>query len=600
MHRRRSHHRRRPGTALAPPPLAPPPLAPPPLGAAAPPPPAPPPAPPPPPPPAALTTPKSANNTVSLRALPWKKLPPNAAAGTVWASAAALTTVIDFDASELEATFAAPKMGSLPARDSSGGRGGKESLLDTKRATNAGIALARLGLPVGGALPAALLAMDEAALPPSKLSLLLSVAPSAEELELVRAFDGDVTMLGNTERYFLEMSSVPKLQQRLRTWATKQRFAAAAAELAATASHLSAAFDALRTAEALHATLGSLLRLGNALNAGTHRAGAAGFRIDTALQSACAVRCVGGGSVLDYLVRSLHKAQPALLPSLREQTAALGDAIKVDVAEATAERSRLDADVRAACAALEAWRAAQQPAAEEATEEVSQRSSRSSTDGLTGAIAEASLAPAATPTDRFGEVMAPFCDEAQAELAALTTTFDALDATAAACASFYGEPPPPPSEALTAAHALLKRLADFAAQLGTAHDRMLAADAQADRTKQRRAQPPARSSTFEASDASMRSIMEEEEEGSWAKTARRRRRRRRRRPRRVGRRRSSCGASRAEARRAAAGRRRRRRRRRPLSFRRSSRVARAGWGSETRRQERGTSARSSGDRRRPE
>ena len=249
---------------LAPPPLAPPPLAPPPLGAAAPPPPAPPPAPPP-PPPAALTTPKSANNTVSLRALPWKKLPPNVAAGTVWASVAALDNVIDFDASELEATFAAPKMGSLPARDSSGGRGGKESLLDTKRATNAGIALARLGLPVGGALPAALLAMDEAALPPSKLSLLLSVAPSAEELELVRAFDGDVTMLGSTERYFLEMSSVPKLQQRLLTWATKQRFAAAAAELAATASHLSAAFDALRTAEALHATLGSLLRLGNAL-----------------------------------------------------------------------------------------------------------------------------------------------------------------------------------------------------------------------------------------------------------------------------------------------------------------------------------------------
>ena len=469
-------------------------------------------------------------------------------------------------------------MGSLPARDSSGGRGGKESLLDTKRATNAGIALSRLGLPVGGALPAALLAMDEAALPPSKLSLLLSVAPSAEELELVRAFDGDVTMLGNTERYVLEMSSVPKLQQRLRTWATKQLFSAAAAELAATAAQLSAAFDALRTAEALHATLGSLLRLGNALNAGTHRAGAAGFRIDTALQSACAVRCVGGGSVLDYLVRSLHKAQPALLPSLREQTAALGDAIKVDVAEATAERSRLDADVRAACAALEAWRAAQQPAAEETTEEVSQRSSRSSTDGLTDAIAEASLAPAA-PTDRFGDVMAPFCDEAQAELASLQTTFDALDATAAACASFYGEPPPPPSEALAAAHALLKRLADFAAQLGTAHDRMLAADAQADRTKQRRAQPrrvrrPSKRQTRRCGP-------------SWRKRRRgagrrprRRRRRRRRRPRRVGRRRSSCGASRAEARRAAAGRRRRRRRRRPLSFRRSSRVARGGWGSE--------------------
>ena len=292
---------------------------------------------------------KSATTTVSPRPS-WKKLPPNARRHRLGVGGRP-HNVIDFDASELEATFAAPRW-ARPARDSSGGRGGVA--LDTKRATNAGIALARLGLPVGGALPAALLAMDEAALPPSKLSLLLSVAPSAEELELVRAVDGDVTMLGNTERYFLEMASVPKLQQRLRTWATKQRFAAAAAELAATAAQLSAAFDALRTAEALHATLGSLLRLGNALNAGTHRAGAAGFRIDTALQSACAVRCVGGGSVLDYLVRSLHKAQPALLPSLREQTAALGDAIKVDVAEATAERSRLDADVRAACAALEA------------------------------------------------------------------------------------------------------------------------------------------------------------------------------------------------------------------------------------------------------
>ena len=63
------------------------------------------------------------------------------------------------------------------------------------------------------------------------------------------------------------------------------------------------------------------------------------------------------------------------------------------------------------------------------------------------------------------------------------------------------------------------RVGTLRGQLGTAHDRMLAADAQADRTKQRRAQPPARSSTFEASDASMRSIMEEEEERSWAKTA---------------------------------------------------------------------------------
>ena len=61
---------------------------------------------------------------------------------------------------------------------------------------------------------------------------------SLQETELLRAYDGDPALLGTTERYFLEMSTVPRLQLRLRAWASKQRFAAQHAEMTAGVAQL--------------------------------------------------------------------------------------------------------------------------------------------------------------------------------------------------------------------------------------------------------------------------------------------------------------------------------------------------------------------------
>ena len=52
---------------------------------------------------------------------------------------------------------------------------------------------------------------------------------------------------------------------------------------------LRASFSQLRQSLALHESLGLLLTLGNALNAGSGRANAAGFKLDSTMTQACHV-----------------------------------------------------------------------------------------------------------------------------------------------------------------------------------------------------------------------------------------------------------------------------------------------------------------------
>ena len=89
---------------------------------------------------------------------------------------------------------------------------------------------------------------------------------------MIRGYDGDVNLLGSTERYFAELIQIPHLAARLQSWAVKQRLSSQVLELSERQSKLSKGFDALVTSNGLHTALGLLLALGNTLNAGTARA----------------------------------------------------------------------------------------------------------------------------------------------------------------------------------------------------------------------------------------------------------------------------------------------------------------------------------------
>ena len=305
-----------------------------------------------------------------MRGVYWKRRP-QAGDGTVWTAAALKTAAAAtaFSQAELEEAFGTrqPQKSTSSRSVAVAQRGDHIALLDPRRAQNAGIALKSAGLPaLGGPLRAALLAMDSAALGPARCEVLLSVAPTAEEVELLRSYDGDVAMLGMTERYFLELASVPKLMPRLRVCVGRKQLPAQAEERLASLHTLQQGLGQLRDSAALHAVLGSLLALGNALNAGTARAGAAGFSLEASLAQVCEVRCNGApGSLLGFVALQEEKARPGGLQALKAETRGVAQAARCEAESEADGLQRAVGEARAMLVTAEAEAVEEEKAAAE-------------------------------------------------------------------------------------------------------------------------------------------------------------------------------------------------------------------------------------------
>ena len=474
------------------------------------------------------------------RGLYWKKVPPHEVDGSLWENVIDLIPegLATFDAEELEASFGNRGTTRMQDKDKEtgssgkGGSGGKEyvSLLDHKRATNAGIALARLGIPHGGGLGGAILALDEEKLCLSKCSALLAIAPTAEETELLRAYDGDTALLGSTERYFFELIAVPRLVPRLRSWVTKMRFHQQAAELLERQAALRASFEVMLTSEALHVALGLILALGNALNAGTARAGAFGFRIDATLEAIGTSRASSSSSVVGFLARHAARTSPDLAARVAKATRGLAPSVRLDPSELDKELTTMRSDLKACENALKAHESA------EAAKERAEQKRREEVDAAARAAVHAAMEAArmgrpvavdlpgtsAAPaeiSDRFTPVMSEFVAEATAKVREMEEGAAALDTAAAKVCTFLCERE---EASVTIAHTLLCRLHTFATGLVAAHEqaeseRLAQAGKEAKANEQRVTRSSRRAAEkaaaggedFEASEASLRAIMED-------------------------------------------------------------------------------------------
>ncbi|CAG8539122.1 376_t:CDS:2, partial [Acaulospora colombiana] len=69
-----------------------------------------------------------------------------------------------------------------------------------------------------------ILEIDDEKLTVDNLRSLKNYAPNSDEIELVREYDGDFTMLGNAERYFKEIMGIPRLSERLECMIYRRRF----------------------------------------------------------------------------------------------------------------------------------------------------------------------------------------------------------------------------------------------------------------------------------------------------------------------------------------------------------------------------------------
>ena len=302
-----------------------------------------------------------------MKPLVWQKVPKNRLKGTVWQDIkdAAEQAEPSFDAAKFEALFtikAAPEKPTLSRSASSSGATSTK-LLDPKRAMNLSINLAKLRLPVEQ-IRKAVIDLDVAVLSHENVDALQKCVPTPEEVELVMA-SADATSLGYAEQFVLSLGTVPRLKARLDCFAYKHTFNQQLHALYADAGALTTAAKQLVSCAPLKQLLGMLLHLGNALNAGSFRSGAEGFKLECLPRLLELKANEGALSLLHFALTSVHEsafesADAALkspIPSLAEHVPAVRGAAKLSTTELLEEAARLEQGLKLVASEIGQFRA---------------------------------------------------------------------------------------------------------------------------------------------------------------------------------------------------------------------------------------------------
>ncbi|ETV69427.1 hypothetical protein, variant 2 [Aphanomyces astaci] len=302
---------------------------------------------------AALPKKDSVKPNVDMRALFWTRIPVNVVQSTVWSSLS--DTSVSLEPFDLEWMFRKANPASTVDKDSNEKKK-KDSavvlLLDSKTQQNVGIALARFKLSPSD-VKAGLLAMDQTAISVDHLSSLIALAPTLEEQDILKNYDGPVHVLGAVEKFFLEMLSIPRYTQRIKCFRFSLQFEHRVLEIQAQVDTLSAATDQIADSAKFRRILETVLAIGNYMNGGTARGGAYGFKLD-ALAKLHTVRGIDSKvTLMHYLARHLEQFQPDLIafvtevPHVTEAKRLSLDQIKADINVCNSELAMLQGQVHA-------------------------------------------------------------------------------------------------------------------------------------------------------------------------------------------------------------------------------------------------------------
>ncbi|KAJ6924898.1 hypothetical protein NC652_017996 [Populus alba x Populus x berolinensis] len=218
---------------------------------------------------------KNQPRKANLKPYHWLKLT-RAVSGSLWAEAQKAdeaSKAPEFDMSELETLFSAAAPNS--DRGSTAGKSNRRAvghkpdkiqLIELRRAYNCEIMLSKVKIPLPD-LMSSVLALDDTALDVDQVDNLIKFCPTKEEMELLKGYNGDKENLGKCEQFFLEMMKVPRAESKLRVFSFKIQFQ-----------------SQIRSSAKLKRIMQTILSLGNALNFGTARGSAVGFRMDSLLK----------------------------------------------------------------------------------------------------------------------------------------------------------------------------------------------------------------------------------------------------------------------------------------------------------------------------
>ncbi|KAL2489809.1 Formin-like protein 14 [Forsythia ovata] len=348
----------------------------------------------------------------SLKPLHWVKVT-RAMQGSLWADSQKQenqSRAPEIDISELESLFSVASA-SDGANKVGGQRGSKINkpekvqLVDLRRAYNCEIMLTKVKIPLPDMINA-ILALDSSALDIDQVENLIKFCPTKEEMETLKNYNGDKEMLGKCEQFFLELMKVPRVEAKLRVFAFTITFSSQVKDLKSNLNTISDAAREVKESLKLRQIMQTILTLGNALNQGTARGSAVGFKLDSLLKLSDTRARNNKMTLMHYLSKVVAEKMPELLDFVK-------DLVHVEPA------SKM-------CIQLKSL-AEEMQAVSKGLEKVEQELTASENDGAV------SLG--------FRKVLKSFLDTAEAEVRSLIALYSEVGRDADSLSQYFGEDP---------------------------------------------------------------------------------------------------------------------------------------------------------------
>ncbi|MCD7458544.1 hypothetical protein HAX54_038557 [Datura stramonium] len=277
------------------------------------------------------------NSTKKLKPLHWLKIS-RAVQGSFWAeiekcSYASKSSVIDMP--ELVYFFSVQNLDQVGSGKKGNSRTKfeqkpqKVQLIDHRRAYNCEIMLSKVKIPLHDMLTS-VLALEDSALDIDQVENLIKFCPTKEETEVLKGYKGEKEKLGRCEQFMLELMQVPRIESKLRVFSFTIQFQSQISELRNNLNIVNSATDQIRGSSKLKGVLQTILYLGNALNQGTARGSAAGFKLDSLLKLTDTRSWSNKMSLMHYLCKILADKLPELL-DFSKDLSSLEPALKIQL-----------------------------------------------------------------------------------------------------------------------------------------------------------------------------------------------------------------------------------------------------------------------------
>ncbi|KAF5804998.1 putative tensin phosphatase, C2 domain, formin, FH2 domain, protein-tyrosine phosphatase [Helianthus annuus] len=267
--------------------------------------------------------------TKKLKPLHWSKIN-KPAQGSMWAESqkhGEASRAPEIDMSELENLFSASNPNADKAAKLKTGAANKpekislvinkSNSIEHRRAYNCEIMLSKVKTPLNELMDA-VLALDEAEMDLERVDNLIKFCPTKEEMEQIKGFKGDKELLGKCELFFMELMKVPRSEAKLRVFSYKIQFSTQVSDLSKSLNYVFLSVEQVRSSVKLRRVMQTILSLGNALNQGTARGSAVGFRLDSILKLNETRARNNKMTLMHYLCKVLADKLPELLDFSKE------------------------------------------------------------------------------------------------------------------------------------------------------------------------------------------------------------------------------------------------------------------------------------------